>query len=100
MERHKAYSDDKLAHQTDESPGAWCGKVTDKFLNVECGFDERDGVNEAEQCLDSTIYSTKYTILDGWNTWVALIHEQASFKVNELQIQECTEKTGSLASYR
>jgi len=43
MERHKAYSDDKLAHQTDESPGAWCGKVTDKFLNVERGLMKQTG---------------------------------------------------------
>jgi len=25
-------------------------KVTDVLCNVECGFDKRDGVNEADQC--------------------------------------------------
>jgi len=60
-------SDDKLAQQTDESSGAWCRKVTDELCNVERGFDETNRVNEADQQLDSTIYSTKYIILDGWN---------------------------------
>jgi len=38
-------SDNKLAQQTDESPG----KVTDELHNAERGFDERDRVNEADQ---------------------------------------------------
>jgi len=38
----------KLAQQTDKLPGAWCGKVADKLRNAKRGFDERDGVNEAD----------------------------------------------------
>ena len=37
------HSDDKLAQQTDESPGTWCRKVTDELCNVRRSFDERDG---------------------------------------------------------
>jgi len=42
------HSDDKLAQQTDKSPGAWCSKVTDELRNAEHGFDERDRMNEAD----------------------------------------------------
>jgi len=56
-------------------PGEWCRPV---FYLLDC-----------------TIYSTKYIIWDGWNTWVALIHEKAC---KWIQIQVVTDKKGSLTS--
>jgi len=80
----KKRSDDKLAQQTDESLGAWCKKVTDELRNVKRGFNEGYEVNEADQVCylsDSTVYSTRYIIPDGWNTWLSLIITKKLTKV-------------------
>ena len=91
IKRRKAHSVVKTNwhKKPDKSPGAWCGKMSD-WRSSQC---QRGSKRRGEwrrpvfYLLDCTIYSTKYIILDGWNTSVALIHEKASFKVNEFRFR-------------
>ena len=71
---------------------------TDELLNVEHDFDERDGVNEAEQC---SIYQILPSVVLNTQFWMAETPGWLSFTkklVSEYRCRSVTEKTGSLAS--